>query len=131
MNYRGIGQIAPSCDQTHFVDTAYRVRLIILDLYKRGYFGLSDIQHYRIYPLAANNQFFQIQLHQMLKISVELFLGKIGEKFRLGTSVDFTNVVYQLPFTHKHSSFKSSKKNINLRNIDREHNFSLAYHTRA
>jgi hypothetical protein len=51
-------------------------------------------------PLAADNQFFQIQVHQVLKIIVQILFGKTGKKFRPGALVDFTNAVYQLPFTH-------------------------------
>ena len=40
--------------------------------------------------LAANDQFFQIQLHQMLKIGVELLFREIGEEFGLGAFVDFS-----------------------------------------
>jgi hypothetical protein len=58
-------------------------------------------------PLAANNHLFQIQLHQMLEIIIELFFRKTGEKFRLGTSVDFADVVNQLPFTHTNTPFKT------------------------
>jgi hypothetical protein len=49
---------------------------------------------------AVHHQFFNIQLHKMLKISVQFFLGKIGEKLRRGASVDFTDALDQLPFTH-------------------------------
>jgi hypothetical protein len=49
---------------------------------------------------AAHHQLFYIQFHQVFKISVQLFLGKIGEKLRLGPSVYFTDALNQLPFTH-------------------------------
>lgn len=49
---------------------------------------------------AAHHQLFYIQFHQVFKISVQLFLGKIGEKLRLGSSVYFTDALDQLPFTH-------------------------------
>jgi hypothetical protein len=62
-----------------------------------------------ILSLGADNQFFQIQIHQMLEIGVQIFFGKNGEKFWLGAFVDFTNAIYQLPFTHMHTSFKTSK----------------------
>jgi hypothetical protein len=62
----------------------------------------------------------------MLKIGIQIFFGKTGEKFRLGTSVDFTNAIYQLPFTHMHISFKISKPPLTWRNIDSLNFFSLA-----
>ena len=36
----------------------------------------------------------------MLKVSVQVLFGKIGQKLRLGALVDFTNAVYQFPFAH-------------------------------
>jgi len=62
----------------------------------------------------------------MLEIGVQIFFGKNGEKFRLGASVDFTNAIYQLPFTHMHTSFKTSKPLLTWRNIDSLNFFSLA-----
>jgi hypothetical protein len=43
---------------------------------------------------AAYYQRFNIQFHQMLKIGVQLILGKVGEKFRLGASVNLTYTIY-------------------------------------
>jgi hypothetical protein len=62
----------------------------------------------------------------MLKISVQFFFVKIGEKLRLGASVDLANVVYQLRFTHACEPFKTRKILGNLRNIDMANIFSLA-----
>jgi hypothetical protein len=76
--------------------------------------------------LTADSQLFQIQLHQMLKVGFQILLRETGEKFRLGAFVDFTDAVYQLPFAHTHSSFKSEKVLCNLRNIDWANIFSLA-----
>jgi hypothetical protein len=49
---------------------------------------------------AAYNQRFNIQFHQMLEIGVQLILGKIGEKFRLGASVNLTDAIDNFPFAH-------------------------------
>jgi hypothetical protein len=43
----------------------------------------------------------------MLKIHIQVFPGKMGEKLRLGASVDLANQIYQFSFTHKLCSFKS------------------------
>jgi hypothetical protein len=49
---------------------------------------------------AAHSQYFHIQFHQMLKISIQFFFRKTGEKFRLRASVNFTDAVDQLPVAH-------------------------------
>ena len=54
--------------------------------------------------LAVNKQLIQVQVHKVLKISVQIFFVEIGEKFRLCSFVDFTNAVYQFPFAHMHES---------------------------
>jgi hypothetical protein len=54
---------------------------------------LKFIPPYKILS-AAHNQRFDIQFHQMLKIGIQLILGKIGEKFRLGASVNLTDTIY-------------------------------------
>jgi len=50
----------------------------------------------------------------MLKIVVQVVFGKIGKEFRLGTSVDFTNAVYQLSFTHMQTPFKKPQGPLGL-----------------
>jgi hypothetical protein len=50
--------------------------------------------------LTAKSKLFQIKLHQVLEILLELLLGKIREKLWLGALVDFADAVNQLPFTH-------------------------------
>jgi hypothetical protein len=86
-------------------------------IYNRGYPFLpesrnkvvcfeSDIENIKTF-LTANNQLFQIQLHQMFEVVIKLFFRESSEKFRLGSSVDFANVVYQLPFVHTSTSFKT------------------------
>jgi hypothetical protein len=62
----------------------------------------------------------------VLKVGFQILLGETGQEFRLGTFVDFTDAVYQLPFAHAHTSFKSGKIVCNLRNIDRTNVISLA-----
>jgi hypothetical protein len=50
--------------------------------------------------LAAYNQFFNIQFHQMLKIDIQLLFGKSREKFGLCAAVNLTNTLDQFPFAH-------------------------------
>jgi len=86
-------------------------------------------QHYddpRPNSLAADQKLLQIQLHQVLKVGFQIFLAESGEKFRLGTLIDFADTVYQLPFAHAHTSFKSGIVLSDLRNIDRPNAISLA-----
>ena len=61
-------------------------------------------------PLTTNSQFFQVQFHQVLKISAQILFREIGKKFRLGAPVDFANALYQLSFTHTQTSFKTNPK---------------------
>jgi hypothetical protein len=50
--------------------------------------------------LAANFQLLKIQLHEMLKVVIQLFFREHGQKLRFGRSVDFTDAVNQFSFTH-------------------------------
>jgi hypothetical protein len=61
--------------------------------YSNGYFVLLK-------TLAAYYQLFNIQFHQMLKIGIQFFFGKIGEKFRLCAAVNLTYTIDDFPFTH-------------------------------
>jgi hypothetical protein len=80
----------------------------------------------------ADDQLFQVQLHKVLKIGIQLLFRKLCEKFRLGASVDFTDAIYQLPFVHTYASFlMGSNILIDLCNIDRADIFSLADRTRV
>jgi hypothetical protein len=77
--------------------------------------------------LTAKSELFQIKLHQVLEILLELLLRKIREKLRLGALVDFADAVNQLPFTHTtHPFHKTNYLPFNLRNIDPQYTFSLA-----
>ncbi len=49
---------------------------------------------------AAYDQRLNIQFHQMLKIRVQLILGKIRQKFRLGALVNLTDAIDEFPFAH-------------------------------
>jgi len=62
----------------------------------------------------------------MLEIRVQFFFRKIGEKFRLGASVYFTDAIYQFPFTHLQHPSKLLSCSPNLSSIDRLNFFSLA-----
>jgi hypothetical protein len=62
----------------------------------------------------------------MLEIGIQLFVRKIGEKFRLGASVNFTDAIDQFPFTHLQHPSKLISGSPNLSSIDRLNFFSLA-----
>ncbi len=77
--------------------------------------------------LTAKSELFQVKLHQVLEILLEILLGEIREKLRLGALVDFADAVNQLPFTHTtHPFHKTNCVPFNLRNIDTPCTFSLA-----
>jgi hypothetical protein len=77
--------------------------------------------------LTADSQFFQIQLHQMLEINLQIVFGKIGQELWLGAFVNLANTVYQLPFAHTPILKNRSALSWNYRNIDRTRFFSLAH----
>ncbi len=60
----------------------------------------SNVYFVLLKTLAAYNQFFNIQFHQMFKIGIQLLFGKIGEKFRLCAAVNLTNTIDDFPFAH-------------------------------
>jgi len=62
----------------------------------------------------------------MLKISVQFFFRKTGEKFRLRASVNFTDAVDQFPFAHSDILQNFLAAPPNLSSIDRLDFFSLA-----
>src|SRR4030042_1749010 len=77
--------------------------------------------------LTAKSELFQIKIHQLFEILLELLLGEIREKLRLRALVDFADAVNQLPFTHTtHPFHKTNYVPFNLRNIDTQNTFSLA-----
>jgi len=50
--------------------------------------------------LTADFELLKIQLHEMLKVVIQLFFGEHRQKLRFGRSVDFTDAVNQFSLAH-------------------------------
>lgn len=66
----------------------------------------NRLSHQTELYLRANKFSFQIQFHQVGKIFIKLFNGKIRQKLRLSALVNLADKIYQLSFAHIPDSIK-------------------------